>query len=380
MVGVGQCPPERRMKRKHEETAQMSRYPKLVDDFRINFEQPACGDENAVKNVSTVVRQEEIRNDGKTARPSNALTTRDVFESEIDGSNFTDAIPDYPHSRENCVIHEFKEGNYMNACPSCYCFICDTLQSECVNWTQHCSACFSNPSDRDLRRKFQLMKRSHGEEDFPPTYLTNDEYQSEQSGLRDLREDIRISQRRLILLRHACICPHALGKCPITKHCTFLKVLWGHMTKCTNPSCSVSDCLDSRRVLSHYSHCKDKSCLVCTPIRKSIKQPPNMRDTGGDSAKSLKSTKMATGEFPAWYDPSTHFDHRRRISARILDHLHRRRPNAPQEWVNRLPQIACKLETLLLRVALSLTQYEDTTTLTKRLEGMAVMCINARAT
>lgn len=307
----------------------------------------------------------------------------DSLESGFEGYHHN-KLSNLPHNRENCLIHNFVEGNYINACPQCYCFICGTLHSECANWQQHCSARSSNPADRDLVRKFQFMRCSHGENDFPRIPLVahknNDQFQSDTSnalGDDNLIRDIRLSQKRLILLRHACICPHTLGKCPVTKHCTEMKVLWAHMLKCNNLACNFPNCLLSRRVLSHYDQCQENNCPVCSPVRKSIKQQPN-KNYMEVHTRTHPYDEMATNVFPVWYDAEKHFNLRRRLSASILEVLHKRRPHAPREWVNRLPQIACKLEILLLRVAVSRKQYEDPTTLTQRLENMAGMCIKAQ--
>ena len=52
--------------------------------------------------------------------------------------------------------------------------------------------------------------------------------------------------------------------------------------------------------------------------------------------------------------------------------LQQRKPNAPQEWLNKLPQMAKRLEESLYRSAPSFEAYKDVTTLKQRLQQLAM--------
>ena len=51
------------------------------------------------------------------------------------------ALADFPHARENCAEKPWQPGSERNACPNCYCFVCDKPASECPEWaSSHCMA------------------------------------------------------------------------------------------------------------------------------------------------------------------------------------------------------------------------------------------------
>jgi hypothetical protein len=52
--------------------------------------------------------------------------------------------------------------------------------------------------------------------------------------------------------------------------------------------------------------------------------------------------------------------------------LQARKPNAPVEWMQKLPQMARRLEESLFRSAQSFDEYKDTQTLKKRLQALAI--------
>jgi len=58
--------------------------------------------------------------------------------------------------------------------------------------------------------------------------------------------------------------------------------------------------------------------------------------------------------------------------AKIVHLLRQRKPNAPQEWLNKLPQMAKRLEELLYRSAPSFDSYNDVNTLKQRLQQLAM--------
>eukprot|EP00571_Detonula_confervacea_P015865 CAMPEP_0172301040 /NCGR_PEP_ID=MMETSP1058-20130122/3011_1 /TAXON_ID=83371 /ORGANISM="Detonula confervacea, Strain CCMP 353" /LENGTH=1734 /DNA_ID=CAMNT_0013011029 /DNA_START=299 /DNA_END=5503 /DNA_ORIENTATION=+ len=63
---------------------------------------------------------------------------------------------------------------------------------------------------------------------------------------------------------------------------------------------------------------------------------------------------------------------RRKMIAKIVQLLRQRKPNAPQEWLNKLPQMAKRLEESLYRSAPSFDAYNDISTLKQRLQQLAM--------
>jgi len=63
---------------------------------------------------------------------------------------------------------------------------------------------------------------------------------------------------------------------------------------------------------------------------------------------------------------------RRKMIAKIVQLLRQRKPNAPQEWLNKLPQMAKRLEESLYRAAPSFEAYKDVNTLKQRLQQLAM--------
>ena len=63
---------------------------------------------------------------------------------------------------------------------------------------------------------------------------------------------------------------------------------------------------------------------------------------------------------------------RRKMIAKIVQLLQQRKPNAPQEWLNKLPQMAKRLEESLYRSAPSFEAYKDVNTLKQRLQQLAM--------
>ncbi|GKY91017.1 hypothetical protein MPSEU_000074500 [Mayamaea pseudoterrestris] len=63
---------------------------------------------------------------------------------------------------------------------------------------------------------------------------------------------------------------------------------------------------------------------------------------------------------------------RRTMIAKIVHLLQQRKPNAPQEWLKKLPQMAKRLEESLYRSAKSFDEYNDASTLKNRLQQLAI--------
>jgi E1A/CREB-binding protein len=66
------------------------------------------------------------------------------------------------------------------------------------------------------------------------------------------------------------------------------------------------------------------------------------------------------------------YQERRTMIAKIVHLLQQRKPNAPPEWLRKLPQMAKRLEESLYRSAKSFDEYNDAATLKQRLQLLAV--------
>eukprot|EP00934_Nitzschia_sp_Nitz4_P007641 Nitzschia sp. Nitz4//scaffold168_size48592//5476//10477//NITZ4_007045-RA/size48592-snap-gene-0.3-mRNA-1//-1//CDS//3329538306//7631//frame0 len=65
------------------------------------------------------------------------------------------------------------------------------------------------------------------------------------------------------------------------------------------------------------------------------------------------------------------YDERRKMIAKIVQLLKQRKPNAPADWLKKLPQMAKRLEESLYRSAKSFGEYNDANTLKQRLQQLA---------
>jgi len=72
-----------------------------------------------------------------------------------------------------------------------------------------------------------------------------------------------------------------------------------------------------------------------------------------------------------WQSDKDYHD-RRKMIAKIVHLLQQRKPNAPPEWLKKLPQMAKRLEESLYRSAKSFEEYNDAGTLKMRLQQLAV--------
>jgi E1A/CREB-binding protein len=97
----------------------------------------------------------------------------------------------------------------------------------------------------------------------------------------------------------------------------------------------------------------------------------------GQQGNSQASAPPQQQHFPhqglngGWQSDSD-YQERRRMIAKIVHLLQQRKPNAPQEWLKKLPQMAKRLEESLYRSAKSFEEYNDATTLKTRLQQLAV--------
>jgi len=58
---------------------------------------------------------------------------------EFVGATGINALTDFPHAREHCLIHPFQVDPSLH-CVNCFCYVCDKPVSECHEWAEHCHA------------------------------------------------------------------------------------------------------------------------------------------------------------------------------------------------------------------------------------------------
>ncbi len=88
-----------------------------------------------------------------------------------------------------------------------------------------------------------------------------------------------------------------------------------------------------------------------------------------ENAKKAQNAKCTQG---VWQKVDDDLPHRRKMITRIVMILQELKPNAPPEWVRKLPMMARRLEDSLYRSAPSLQAYSDFTTLKRRLRQLAM--------
>ena len=76
-------------------------------------------------------------------------------EIEFTGRTGSIALSDFPHARENCVERPWKLGTEVNACPNCYCYVCDDVAKSCPKWAEHCKATHTNAQWRLAREQWK---------------------------------------------------------------------------------------------------------------------------------------------------------------------------------------------------------------------------------
>mmetsp|Transcript_1361 Transcript_1361/g.2314 ORF Transcript_1361/g.2314 Transcript_1361/m.2314 type:complete len:1768 (+) Transcript_1361:193-5496(+) len=92
-----------------------------------------------------------------------------------------------------------------------------------------------------------------------------------------------------------------------------------------------------------------------------VQHPPPQRPTAGAIAPLVGG----------WQSDKDIAD-RRKMIAKIVHLLRQRKPNAPQEWLEKLPAMAKRLEESLYRSAASFEAYNDINTLKQRLQQLAM--------
>uniref|UniRef100_A0A7S2W510 histone acetyltransferase n=1 Tax=Mucochytrium quahogii TaxID=96639 RepID=A0A7S2W510_9STRA len=76
--------------------------------------------------------------------------------------------------------------------------------------------------------------------------------------------------------------------------------------------------------------------------------------------------------FAGWQQPQRDYDTRRQMIAQIVRLLQQRKPDAPREWLQKLPDMARRLEDKLYRYAQTEEEYKDRSSLKQRLQFIAL--------
>ncbi len=97
---------------------------------------------------------------------------------------------------------------------------------------------------------------------------------SAESYLRD--QAILEFQNRLVLLHHAANCPFSNGTAPKTcrgfPSCFEMVQLLKHVNNCELLDCAVPHCVSTRYLLTHSKTCVKEECIICKPLKESIKR------------------------------------------------------------------------------------------------------------
>ena len=84
---------------------------------------------------------------------------------ELVGTKADASLNAMPHARCHCPKHNFKQvkadaevqagtrEQNCKTCDKCYCYVCDTLASECASWQDHCMAYDRDPVWRQRRQE-----------------------------------------------------------------------------------------------------------------------------------------------------------------------------------------------------------------------------------
>ena len=97
----------------------------------------------------------EEKNEGSHTNHSIPLT-QSIGDDDVEfvGGNATVAS-EMPHARESCTKFSFSAisiPSNMNFCGFCYCYVCETLASDCSEWPQHCHASYKVDKWRTERK------------------------------------------------------------------------------------------------------------------------------------------------------------------------------------------------------------------------------------
>jgi hypothetical protein len=98
-------------------------------------------------------------------RPARVLAQARPSDVEVVGTTGENALEDYPHPREHCVLHVFNVNNAVRHCPNCFCFVCEDRATSCKQWPRHCRATGKWKQWRDERTLSKHFSRFSADAD-----------------------------------------------------------------------------------------------------------------------------------------------------------------------------------------------------------------------
>ena len=101
--------------------------------------------------------------------------------------------------------------------------------------------------------------------------------------------------------------------------------------------------------------------------RAAVPQPATPSQPATAPIALTLSVSASPAGAPAWYVQEQHLQVRGNVISSIAQLLIARKPNPPAEWLQKLPQMARRLEESLFRSAASFEEYRDRLTLKKRM-------------
>ncbi|CAB9526350.1 expressed unknown protein [Seminavis robusta] len=118
------------------------------------------GFESDVQIIENPSKKRRIKKAAKTTGQPNSSEDDEIC---LVGTIGTNALVDYPHLREDCVVEKFVVGKHSSHCSKCYCYVCDLPADQCQHWDSahdgqkgHCHATRADPkwrAARDAREK-----------------------------------------------------------------------------------------------------------------------------------------------------------------------------------------------------------------------------------
>ena len=95
-------------------------------------------------NHGPFVTTEDVEVVAKKAVVTALPTNDDDDDFQMVGRTGTNALEDFPHLREHCVVAKWAV-DPKKFCANCYCAVCDVPVSKCVDWKNHCRCKYGTP-------------------------------------------------------------------------------------------------------------------------------------------------------------------------------------------------------------------------------------------
>ena len=156
----------------------------------------------------------------------------------------------------------------------------------------------------------------------------------------------------------------ATGGCPTCKRIWALLQI--HARQCqVSSGCLVPRCHDLKAHLRRMRNGKEKNEeTINEKLFLSICHDVAHLEAGAASSAPPKFV-------PTWHQNKEDLPLRRNMITQIVHLLQKRKPNAPPEWLKKIPDMARRLEDSLYRAANTREIYTDMKTLKHRLHGVA---------